>query len=100
MYLTIELEEVFYMAKLGSHKRPAVVRVQEQERAREILAICKDYGWQVIIGIEPDKYEDITDVDKLLNPQEPIMSEFKVGRNDPCECGSGKKFKRCCLAAA
>jgi preprotein translocase subunit SecA len=24
----------------------------------------------------------------------------KVGRNEPCSCGSGKKFKRCCLAAA
>src|SRR5438552_10151778 len=23
----------------------------------------------------------------------------KVGRNDPCSCGSGKKFKRCCLAS-
>jgi uncharacterized protein YecA (UPF0149 family) len=22
----------------------------------------------------------------------------KVGRNDPCPCGSGKKHKRCCLA--
>lgn len=21
----------------------------------------------------------------------------KVGRNDPCPCGSGRKFKRCCL---
>jgi soluble cytochrome b562 len=24
----------------------------------------------------------------------------KIGRNDPCPCGSGKKYKRCCLAAA
>ena len=24
----------------------------------------------------------------------------RVGRNDPCPCGSGKKFKRCCLATA
>jgi uncharacterized protein len=24
-------------------------------------------------------------------------SELKVGRNDPCSCGSGKKFKKCCL---
>ena len=24
----------------------------------------------------------------------------RVGRNDPCPCGSGKKFKRCCLEAA
>jgi len=23
----------------------------------------------------------------------------KIGRNDPCPCGSGKKFKRCCLPA-
>jgi hypothetical protein len=23
-----------------------------------------------------------------------------VGRNDPCPCGSGKKFKKCCLATA
>jgi uncharacterized protein YecA (UPF0149 family) len=26
-----------------------------------------------------------------------IEKEEKQGRNDPCVCGSGKKFKRCCL---
>ncbi|MDO5292712.1 MAG: SEC-C metal-binding domain-containing protein [bacterium] len=25
-----------------------------------------------------------------------IVKEKKVGRNDPCSCGSGKKFKQCC----
>jgi len=29
-------------------------------------------------------------------PQKPIINENKVGRNDPCPCGSGKKFKKCC----
>ena len=24
---------------------------------------------------------------------------MKIGRNDPCHCGSGKKYKRCCLQA-
>lgn len=24
---------------------------------------------------------------------------MKVGRNDPCPCGSGKKYKQCCLKA-
>ena len=24
----------------------------------------------------------------------------KVGRNDPCPCGSGRKFKRCCSKSA
>ena len=33
-------------------------------------------------------------------PQEPIKrAEPKVGRNDPCPCGSGKKYKKCCEAA-
>ncbi|MGB0715243.1 MAG: SEC-C metal-binding domain-containing protein [Phycisphaerae bacterium] len=32
----------------------------------------------------------------LPPPVEPIKSEGKVERNDPCPCGSGKKFKKCC----
>ena len=29
-------------------------------------------------------------------PQTVVRSSPKVGRNDPCPCGSGKKFKHCC----
>jgi uncharacterized protein YecA (UPF0149 family) len=25
-----------------------------------------------------------------------VVKEVKVGRNDPCPCGSGKKYKKCC----
>ena len=25
------------------------------------------------------------------------VRKAKVGRNDPCPCGSGKKYKNCCL---
>ena len=28
-------------------------------------------------------------------PKQPIKSEPKIGRNDPCPCGSGKKYKNC-----
>ena len=31
-------------------------------------------------------------------PSEPrMLAGVKVGRNDPCPCGSGKKYKKCCL---
>ncbi|MBX3428208.1 MAG: SEC-C domain-containing protein [Hyphomonadaceae bacterium] len=30
-------------------------------------------------------------------PRQPIRSQ-KVGRNEPCPCGSGKKWKKCCGA--
>ena len=31
-------------------------------------------------------------------PVRQVRKEAGPGRNDPCPCGSGKKFKRCCLA--
>jgi SEC-C motif len=27
----------------------------------------------------------------------PISTRVKTGRNDPCPCGSGRKYKKCCL---
>ncbi|WP_238389775.1 UPF0149 family protein [Pseudoxanthomonas koreensis] len=33
-----------------------------------------------------------------LTPREPIRREAEPGRNDPCPCGSGKKYKKCCGA--
>ena len=30
--------------------------------------------------------------------QEPIVVKKKIGRNDPCYCGSGKKYKKCCIS--
>jgi preprotein translocase subunit SecA len=32
--------------------------------------------------------------------QQVVRSGAKVGRNDPCPCGSGKKYKKCCGAKA
>ena len=32
---------------------------------------------------------------RVLQPQEPLAVS-KIGRNDPCPCGSGVKFKKCC----
>jgi uncharacterized protein YecA (UPF0149 family) len=29
-------------------------------------------------------------------PVSPFVAPMKVGRNDPCPCGSGKKYKNCC----
>ena len=32
-----------------------------------------------------------------VTPQTMVRASPKVGRNDPCPCGSGKKYKQCCL---
>lgn len=84
------------MSKLGSKEKPAVVRVKTEDRGIEILKFCNSRGWQVIIGIEPLNDEDISDVERLLNPPKPEVSQ-KIDRNAPCPCGSGNKYKKCCL---
>ena len=33
---------------------------------------------------------------RLLAAEEALLMP-KIGRNDPCPCGSGKKYKKCCL---
>lgn len=30
-------------------------------------------------------------------PKQMVRKHAKVGRNEPCPCGSGKKFKNCCM---
>jgi uncharacterized protein YecA (UPF0149 family) len=48
-------------------------------------------------GLAAEELEQELDV---LNPGEtinvPYIAPLKVGRNDPCPCGSGKKYKKCC----
>lgn len=83
------------MAKLGSETSPVIVRVHSDDKARYVAETCAEHGWHYIIGFEQDKPEDISDLEKLLNPSKPAAS-LKFGRNDPCPCGSEKKYKKCC----
>lgn len=87
------------MARLGTKAKPAVVRVQTEQRAQELLDLCRKHGWEVIVGVEPDKTEDITDVLELHTPERFTVRNQApaVGRNDRCPCGSGRKYKHCCL---
>ncbi|OGW82018.1 MAG: hypothetical protein A3G33_04530 [Omnitrophica bacterium RIFCSPLOWO2_12_FULL_44_17] len=38
-----------------------------------------------------------TEKKEEIKKPEPVHVEHKAGRNDPCPCGSGKKYKKCCL---
>jgi SWIM/SEC-C metal-binding protein len=85
------------MASIGTRKKPAIVRVQTEERAQRLLEFCQDNDIAVMVGVEPDKAEDISDIERAILAREPSRTAPKVGRNDPCPCGSGKKFKKCCV---
>jgi len=56
------------------------------ENKAEIDALGDDYA-----ANERDRFEAMNTQVK----QEPVRVEPKIGRNDPCPCGSGKKYKQC-----
>ncbi len=44
-----------------------------------------------------EEQQDCCNEPSCCGPQIPFTrAEAKVGRNDPCPCGNGKKFKKCC----
>jgi len=47
--------------------------------------------WDEILTLERRK-----EIKKEFNATKTIVKEDKTGRNDPCTCGSGKKYKKCC----
>jgi len=84
------------MAKLGTKKKPIIVRVHSDEKAKYVAETCAEHGWHYIIGFEADQPEDISDLEKLLHPDRQQAKTSKISRNSPCPCGSGKKYKKCC----
>ena len=45
---------------------------------------------------DEEEWRQLAELDRILS--EPHHNPFKgIGRNHPCPCGSGKKFKKCCL---
>jgi SEC-C motif len=67
-------------------------------KAATWFGICIDRQTQVRFGIGL-KYEwrQNSRMDRLVNDFIGRPTQTKVGRNDLCPCGSGKKFKKCCL---
>ncbi len=64
-----------------------------EELAGEILEEIPD-ALQSIAHMGRALYE-VELAEPRIEPQQPVRSE-KIGRNDPCPCGSGKKYKKCC----
>lgn len=47
--------------------------------------------WEQLLTEE--KRKEIT---KAYKKSKTVVKGEKIGRNDPCPCGSGKKYKKCC----
>ena len=83
-------------ARLGTEKNPAQIVVQSEEREEEMRQLFAENDWFVTIEVDEERSEDISDLELLQNKPATTVLEKTPGRNDPCSCGSGKKYKKCC----
>jgi uncharacterized protein YecA (UPF0149 family) len=68
------------------------------------ISVCGDWeDVQISLGllekrITPDWIRRNAIREELgLKPERPSPATPNPGRNDPCPCGSGKKYKKCCM---
>ena len=86
-------------------------RIYEQQRRREAIAAAKRLAAQkAATSVDDEDEQDTaptlqrkqvaqptaTSGDGTDTANKTIRKGKKVGRNDPCPCGSGKKYKKCC----
>ncbi len=79
--------ELIYKLQVEEKERP-----RREEPTRQMKAIHQS---AVGLGMSENQPSEEVAPGKL----QPIRVDKKVGRNDPCPCGSGKKYKKCCGAA-
>jgi len=73
-----------------SSGKPETTREENAEMAAELIKCCLTRADAPSV-----EYREIEDApDERVKPLSPAKPG--VGRNDPCPCGSGKKYKKCC----
>lgn len=85
---------------MGKEKKAeAFDRIEEEyeERLKEMEDDFED--WELPFLSEEDLRDSrstLWDMEGENERQEPLVKPKKIYPNDPCPCGSGKKYKKCC----
>lgn len=82
--------------KPGTDSYPISVTVQSEAREAEIKALLEEHSIFANILVDEQAEEDVSELESLINTPKTIVFDKTPNRNDPCSCGSGKKFKKCC----
>jgi hypothetical protein len=66
------------VSKLGTSKKPLILRVRTLERAAEIGARCDQLNAMYVIGVEKNEPEDLTDLDRYLRRKPRPKSPWRL----------------------
>lgn len=70
------------------------VEIQDDNLGKFVVDIDSDGILPILLQHEIDHMDGILFFDRMQKPFRCV--EKKIGRNAPCPCGSGKKYKKCC----
>ncbi|WP_339782658.1 PBPRA1643 family SWIM/SEC-C metal-binding motif protein [uncultured Marinobacter sp.] len=84
--------------KSGSKKHPLKLVVTSEARQQEVEALVAEAQLHADITLDTREgaVESVAELTAILNKGGTITQAKTPSRNDPCSCGSGLKFKKCC----
>jgi SWIM/SEC-C metal-binding protein len=83
-------------AKLGTEKCPLTLVVTSEERKLEVGTLLAEHNLFAKITVDNEVTENLHELSAMLKKPTTTRFEKTPNRNDPCSCGSGKKYKNCC----
>jgi preprotein translocase subunit SecA len=84
--------ELIFKAQVALEPAPVRRRMPQQMTAMHRESVGMGFEG---VGIAPPRAPE----QQRAGKRQPVVVEEKIGRNDPCPCGSGKKYKKCHGAA-
>ena len=82
--------------KLGNENSPLTLVVNSEQHKRELELILLENALFANIEVSENEQENIIELNTILNKPSTQSTTHTLNRNDTCNCGSGKKFKKCC----
>jgi preprotein translocase subunit SecA len=92
MLVRIKHDVISLLARLEVRAEADVAALEEQQRPPPEMHYLHP---AVSAAAAEPEIEAGTDVEVAARPETVVRSQPKVGRNQPCPCGSGKKYKHC-----
>ncbi|MBN1153296.1 preprotein translocase subunit SecA [candidate division KSB1 bacterium] len=87
-----EVVELVFRAQIQQQQAPRFAPRRVPQQTSEVHESSTGMGFQAA-GRAPESQQD---PQHMATKTKPIVVGRKIGRNDPCPCGSGKKYKNCC----
>jgi preprotein translocase subunit SecA len=92
LHIVLPIVLILFIIELLSENKPIYIENNDYSDTMEVLPMNEKTN----LDIDSDSQEK-KDQKEIRMKAEPVTPRHKVGRNEKCPCGSGKKFKHCCL---